>query len=522
MYSGTVLPLEMGLDGLYSTKRVPIQGLIVARNLTLENNVIQKEGGATTKTASALAAAIMAMIDWWSDTVTQRTIAILNNGTVLRDTGTWTFGTTVTTGTALTVASRTPFFYAGGREKPANNRKLFLLTGNQTPQVGSGDFTTMANISKPAADWGGSNQPTAGAIHQGRNWMIAGNTAYFSTATDHEDFTGTGSGSISVTPGRGQYLSALVPYRRMLVVWQYPYGIQVINTTDATVANWYVTPQSDAVGCAGAMGAVPTQDDVLFIDANFHFNLLSATGVDRDATASDVSTRKIGQYIRDQIDPNRGPWIQMVWYGPKQQVWVGCSALGAVTNNRKLIADFNLYQRGAVDAIKYSVSDRDVNQSIMVSLLNGVPTPYIGDNAGNVLVCDTSTRSKDAAGYTGIWQTDHSDLGEIDADFRDRRKNFDYLDIEFEPTGTSQLSVNIYIDGVLKTSTPINYDMTGGGVALGTFLIGTDKLSTSSVKKRLRHRLTWAGTRISIEGSNADPAGDFRISRLYLGCRRAE
>ncbi|KKL74242.1 hypothetical protein LCGC14_2066870, partial [marine sediment metagenome] len=250
-YVGSTLEVPLGIDGMFGIKRIPITGLLQARNITLENNLIEKLGGATRQNAVALSGGVAAELDWWPDSVTQRFIVVTDDGGVFRDTGPWTFPTTVLAAGTLTIAGQSPHLVEGGNEAPGSNKKLFLFTGNDAVRVGSGDFVAMTTIANPPADWAGARQPRTGAVHQARLWGFLEHTAYFSTPDDHEDFTGVGSGSIPIEPGVGQFISGALPTRLMLIVGKFPRGLFIVNTSDITIANWRYDPQSRAIGPAG-------------------------------------------------------------------------------------------------------------------------------------------------------------------------------------------------------------------------------------------------------------------------------
>ena len=514
-YAGQVLPIPAGVDGLYGVRRIPITGLLRGRNLTLENNMWEKWGGATNQNGTALASDILALHDWWSDLSTQRTIAVLDTGAVRRDTGDWTFGTAVTLGTALTLANIPPHLVTGGQETPSRNKKLFCFTGQQTPQVGSGDFTTMANIATPSSAWSGANQPAGGVIHEGRLFVWVGHTLYWSTTADHENFTGAGSGSLPIYPGEGIEIRCAISLRKMLVLFKFPRGIYIFDTSDSTPGNWRADPQSRAVGSPGPYTALAIPNDVLFLDRECNLHLLSATSVLRDATSSNISAPKLGLFTREQFDPSRSPYAHLGWYSDKSQAIVCLSALGAAVNNRIILVDFNNPQVGP----RFTYSDRDTPQSLMMRDTAGVAIPYIGTDDGFVQRLDRSARNKNAAAYTGQFQIDHTDIGEL-AGWAGRPSLFDYLEFEFEGVGAYNLSVNCYVDGELRTATPITYSMTGSGVALGVFVLGVDRLAELAPAKA-RRRLFWRGTYFSFEGLNSGVDETFRIRKAFLGVRRA-
>jgi len=314
MYQGTRIPMPLAADGLYGTRKIPMAGLRVARGVTLETaGQIEKEGGAVKLTASALPSRIVALYDWWPDAATQRTIAVTSGGGVYRDDGAaWSFATTIYAEGTLTI-SQPPHLVAAAGETPAAARKLFLVTGNNTVRIGTGDFTTMAELAvgKTPADWAGATQPPCLAAHAGRLWAFLRHTAYYSKLTDHEDFAGAGSGSLPLQPGEGDRIVAAVSFRKMLVVFKYPTGIYVIDASAPSPANWGTDLQTRAVGSCGPWTALSLTDDVLFLSAELNVHLLSATNVLRDATASDISTPKLGPWARATVNPARAAWAHL-------------------------------------------------------------------------------------------------------------------------------------------------------------------------------------------------------------------
>ena len=520
-YQGVVVPIPVAVDGGYGTQKIPLSGLRRFRGITLENNQLEKEGGATSQNATALVVGsqgIVAQFDWWPDAATQRHIAVGGNGAVFRDAGTWTFPTTVIAAGTLTIANQPPHLIDGGFETPGRNRKLFLMTGTDAVRVGSGDFTTMSVVANPPADWTGAQQPLCGVIHQGRFWGAVGHTVYYSSLTDHEDFrSASGGGSIPIAPGVGFGIRCLKSIRGILVILKYPRGIYLLDTSNVTATNWRYDTQSNAVGTGGPYGAIEVPNDLLIVNSDLSLHLLSATNVLRDAASSDISSPKLGTWIRDNLNANRSAWAHAVWYSDKRQVWIGAAATGSVVNDRRVLVDFNRPDVGP----RFTYSERDTQQSLVMRLLNGVERPYLGDDTGLVMKLDETARSKNGAGYMGQAQIDHLDLGEAEPSFTDRVKNFDFLDLETLAVGAYNLSINIYIDGVLVTPTPLTISLAGAGAVLGSFVLDVDRLA-EAVTARTRTFLPWSGVRISVELFNSGIDETFQVPRMFIGARVAE
>src|SRR5262245_16365753 len=170
-YRGLIAELPLGPDGQTGSKNLstvrPTQ-LLKARNLTLENFTLQKEGGTTKYTPSAIdgGTPIQGGWDWWPTDGVQRSVIFTGSGKLLKDSGSGAYGTTLNTG--LTATSVVPVFVEGSKEAAANNRKLFCFTGKNPIQVLAADGVTTTDLATPPVDWSGANQPITGMVHEGR------------------------------------------------------------------------------------------------------------------------------------------------------------------------------------------------------------------------------------------------------------------------------------------------------------------------------------------------------------------
>ena len=200
-YDGDVIELPMlgGLTGTRNQALIRPDQLIAARNVSFDTGTIRKMGGALKYNDTAITGdpTVIGGWDWIPSANVQRMVVVLDDGTIKKDSGAGTFPTTLASG--LTVTDTVPTFVEGGKETAANNRKLFIFTGKNAVQMLDGDGATTAAIATPPADWSAANQPTCGANHEGRIWG-AGNAndphrVYYSTQTNHADFTGSGSGA---------------------------------------------------------------------------------------------------------------------------------------------------------------------------------------------------------------------------------------------------------------------------------------------------------------------------------------
>src|SRR5262245_8206289 len=225
-YRGLVVPLPVGQQGFTGTEN-PSQAdpghCLFVDGVELQAGVIRKEVGATKFNASALGsgATIVSGINWTPTPGNRRDVVFLDNGSVLKDTGAGTFGTTMVSG-LNDARDPPPWFLVAGGEAVGAPRKLMMFSSTNQVKFADADGNTLANIGGPPADWtGAGNFPTFGVQHAFRVFAGGNNSdphrLYYSTTTDHEDFAGAGSGTLAIYPGEGERLVGAVSFRGSLV-----------------------------------------------------------------------------------------------------------------------------------------------------------------------------------------------------------------------------------------------------------------------------------------------------------------
>lgn len=514
-YIGQVveIPMQGGLTGTKNQALIKPSQLLQALNVAFDTGAVSKEGGASKYNSTVITGAptIIGGWDWWPSDGVQRMIVNLSDGTIKKDSGAGTFAVTLASG--LTVSGTVPMYVEGGKEVAANNRKLFIFTGKNVVQVLSGDGATTANIATPPADWSGANQPVCGAIHEARLWG-AGNLndphrVYYSDTASHEAFTGGVSGSISVYPGEGEKIVGMMSFKGLLIIWKYPKGIYYIDTTDPTVANWKVRVVTRGTGGVSPLGQVIIDNDVLYLDAQGNYQLLSATQEFGNMAVNNLSQRnQINTFLRDNVNISQLMRTRAIYYGHKREAHFVLTALGGAVNNRRMVVDFN------AEEPRFRFSDRDTNDTIWLRQdTDSIQHPVIGDNAGFVWLIDRTVRNKDGVGYAGLFQTAQLDFSHVDIKFGIKRKNGQFLELVAEPKGNWNLAVEVQWDGI--TTQTVSFNMGNAGAAIGSFILDTDALGNDTLINKKR-RITGGGRRFSLIARNAGAGEDFSISRFFL------
>lgn len=515
-YTGIIAEIPTGGGGLNGSKnqsQVRADQLVTARNLDLSRGTISKMGGASKYNAVAITGAptVIGGWDWWPTAGTQRMVVVLSDGTIKKDSGLADFPVTLASG--LTVSDTTPMFVEGGKEAAAGNRKLFIFTGQNQVKVLSGDGATVSNVATPPADWA-TNFPTFGFLHEGRLWAGGNsndpNRLYYSTLTNHEDFTGAGSGSISLFPGEGEKLVMATSYKGLAIGWKFPVGIYLIDTSDPTVANWRVARLTLGTGGVSPLGYVLIDNDIVFLDPNGNFQLLSAVQEFGDAANTNLSQRdQINPFMRDNINFGQLHRARGIYYAAKREAIFTFARGNGTTQDTQMVLDFN-QPNGA----RFHLRDRDTNTAIWLRKdISNTPRPVIGDNAGFVWKLDQTVKTKDGAAYTGEFQTPHLDLSHLDVKLATRLKVGQFLELVTEPTGNWNLAVDIVWDGIVSQT--VSFSMGSSGASLGSFVLGTDTLGGDSIQNGKR-RIVGSGRRFSLVARNAGAGEDFSIVRFFL------
>ena len=512
-YKGLVAEIPLALDGLVGVKNLtevlPTQ-LIATEAIAFTEGTITKEGGTLEYTSGTPFSTdkIIALHDWWPTEALQRIIAVDSAGNMKKDSGSGSFSTTLKTG--LSTSALEGVFVEGGAESISANRKLFYFNGSNAVQVLSGDGATTSDIATPAADWA-TTKPRTGCLHEGRLWGFTAQRAYYSTLTNHEDFTGAGSGTMPVYPGEGEAIEAAVSFKGLLLVFKKPRGIYLIDTSDPDATKWRVKPLTRAVGIAGPNAWAMIDNDVAFMHEEGSVHLVSAVQEFGDMQASSLSDRMIlAPFLRDNINEINIRSARAVYYYTKRELHFAVPGITSSVNNRRLVFDLTLWP----DKPRARWSERDTCVSLALRKdSQGVERPIFGDDAGNIFLMDQTAKEENGAAYLGMFQTAHLDFGHLDPSLKSKRKNYEFLELIVEPTGNWSINVDVYLDG--RFSQAIDFNLGVLGEVLGTFTLDVDQLGGGSVLNR-RKRLLGSGRRISFVVKNAGLGQDFSIAKMLV------
>jgi hypothetical protein len=515
-YQGITARIPVGMQGFSGSKNpseMQPGHLQVVEGVMLEGGVIRKLGGAQKLNAATLGSAILAGTTW-NISELPYDIVFLNSGSVMRGSG-GAFPTTLVAGlTADTLPP--PVFVVGGGETVGQLAKLFIFSKSNQVKVLNSAGTAFASITTPPADWAAAKFPTFGAAHVGRLWG-GGNTSdphriYYSTASDHQNFTGADSGSLAVYPGEGDKLVAGVSYREKLILFKYPRGIYIVDTADPLPANWRVAKISNAVGTLSQNTVVIMENDLAYLDHVGSIHMISATNTIGDVNTSNLShVADIDVFVRERANLASLAKACGIWYSARRELWFFIPRVGDDSDTLLIIVNFNSPQVGP----RFLLSTRDVAKSMWLRQdATKIERPMIGDDVGFVWQLDHPTFNKDGVAYPFRLETADTDLGYIDPRIATRNKNVEFLELTSEPSGSWSMKVEVWMDDALTAT--VNFGMGVDTSTIGAFALGTNRLSTKSIRSQ-RMKVGGSGRRIRLVATNDGLNEDISLAEFFIG-----
>jgi len=517
-YRGIVATLPVGLTGFNGSRnasKLAPGDFSFCEGTDVDGQVLIKDGGATKLNSSALGAPskVLAGTNWSPSVGSDHDIVVLGNGQIRKDTGAGTWPTLLNTISAPSVFP--PFFVRAGGESLGSTRKLFIFTESAQVQMLSGTNNTCAAITTPPADWA-SSFPIGGVQHANRLWGFGNGSdphrIYYSTTGNHQDFTGSGSGTFSVYPGEGEQIVAALSFRGLLIVAKYPNGLYVIDTRDPDFTLWRVDKLNSAVGACSPWCMLQISNDILLLDNGGNFHIMSAVTDFSDISTSDVGrAQNLGPFMRANVSLTAMRKAMGMWYAAKSKAWFMVPLLGSVDNNLRIVIDFN----DATAGPRFYLSRRDIACSLWSRPdVSKVRRPTTGDDVGFVRTMDTETRNKDGALYRMEFDTAEMDFSSVDPQLSGHVKNGQYLEITADLVRNTMIQVTPTWDGFIGT--PFFVIVGSLGAALDNFVLDTDALSASGTVTT-HDRLVGSGRRLKLSMLNTVLDDEVRISEIRVG-----
>lgn len=515
-YIGNTATIPLGQMGLLTdlpSGEIPKGALIKANNISLETGLIEKARGDAKYNTQVLPAGIVALHDYWPETQTQRLFAACTDGKIYRDIGDRLFSSATAIATGLGTLTPRSMFIEGGQEVSLAEKKLFFFSAGQNQvKVLEGDGVAFADIDSPATDWTTPNFPTFGFVHRNRLWAFMKQRAYASATDDHEDFAGGTVLTQNIFPGEGGNLIGGHVFKGRAFVFKEGGFVYYLEDSDPDSDNWVWLKLSSNFGLASPHGIFESVNDMIALNETGTPTSYSAVEALGDIESADVFRMlSIENFLRENLSLSGLDVLHTLYYEAKKIAYITARTSYRTTNNNMIVIDFNRQQPRVVLWPK--------NQADCLALrrdIYRVLRPMYGSADGYVYLMDQEDRLVGSDSFTGEFKTSHYDFRDLGANVAHKNKLFDFLAVEFKPTGAWDIAIDVYIDG--SFSETINYSMDVRDDGLGTFTLGSDDLGREETQT-IQKPLHGSGRRISFHVRGTGSNQNFALASFTVGFR---
>ena len=321
---------------------------------------------------------------------------------------------------------------------------------------------------------------------------------YYTALGLHEDWVGTGSGSIDIFSDDGDRITGLWSMKDELLIFKGPnHGsiYRLIGSSPTGAQAFQLVPFLRGVGCTSQQSIVAMREDLLWWDQN-GIHSLRATAAFGDYALGFVSA-PIASLFRDELNHSRFGFVWGQAFVAEGYVLWTVSQTGATTNNLVLMLDFRFtpprfsrwpaYQMASIGMVLDGTRGR---------------IPWFGSYTGFVCRGNSTTPTVNTLAYTTRVQFPYLSFGDPFYD-----KGVLHGRIAFRPKADTDFTVSYRRDeNVLQTATiaqagtVITLGDAAAPVAATDFMLDVDLLDSSL----LRHEFF-------------DMEGTFKDLQLELG-----
>lgn len=221
----------------------------------------------------------------------------------------------------------------------------FLIIGSDSSSdvPRSWDQTTFQNLagSPPrfsfSTNWK-SRQFAAGVY-------TAPSTLYYSPSADPEDWTGAGSGSITVSPNDGDMIVGIISHKNELIIFKGPYKGSIHRLQGSTPSDFAVVPFIKGIPAVWQNSIFRFGDDVGWLSPFGTVHSLNATDKFGNYVQSYL-TYPIGSHVRENMNHGRLRQAWAVDVPNRGYVLITYPDAGQTNNNRCLMMDYRWLPQG--------------------------------------------------------------------------------------------------------------------------------------------------------------------------------
>jgi hypothetical protein len=418
---------------------------------------VRKIGGTTTigDQMESGSFPVMGIYDYWrigtAGSATRRRICHVGTK-ILEDNDTSTWGLNGDTGLSL-------FSGLDSGKQPNYNtfNDLLIIASDSTSDVPkSWDQTTAQNLAGSPPNFAFS------VSHNNRVWA-AGNVAfpsrlYYCAADDPEDWTGSGSGFIDISPGDGDEIRGIASYKADLWVFKGPYKGSIHRITGFTPADFQRKLFIHGLACVGHSTIAQFNDDIVFMTPSGSLRSLKATAAFGDFNDAALTT-PINDWLVDNVNKSvlKNAWV--VTDPTRSKLYVSIPTAASTTNDTMLCYDYQFMQIQKPNRwSKISAWDGNCLSQVWVSGLQQIQG---GGSDGYARTFNVNARSIDGSGVIRSLV----DCPYLNYGSSTQYKTITQVGITLSPKGQDIIEYLWNRDSQYDNS--VSLDQGGGGVELG-------------------------------------------------------
>ena len=319
--------------------------------------------------------------------------------------------------------------------------------------------------------------------------------------------------TFSIFPGEGEGIITAAVYRGLLFIFKKPLGVYVVDGRDPNISNWVVTRYSGEFGVSSPHAVLQVLTDLVAANSIGSLTSLAASDAFGDFEAGDIlQNAKVETYIRSQINAAGLPYIHSLYWPEKKLALFTAQSGITDLRDRMIVLD-----AGRQNLRVMLDSKERPNCLALKKGSNGVARPMYGAADGFVYLMEQDTYNRDSVAYMGEFQTAYNDLSQLDQGLAGKNKIFDFLKVDYIPTGNNDFSCGVYVDGGLRQTLVFSQYL---GIGLDAFVLDVDSLAADPVSSSNRKPLkSCTGNKISFRFYNNSSNESFRIERIVLSFR---
>ena len=396
--------------------------------------------------------------------------------------------------------------------------ELYFFDGQTRPQTWDGAAAGTSNITTPAADWSGTDQPKYVLKHglgaSQRLWAMGvpgfEYRMYYSSNGDGKVFSGGTSGNIDIETRDGFGLVGMFEFgERLFGVGKRK--IYQIEDSDASTANWGYSAAQWEGGAAHHWLIAKTPNDVICMMEDGEIYSVGAVQSYGDYKAASVSRPSfIHNWIKDNASLSDIGKFHCI-YDP---VLRACLFF-VMRNGASSIDTALVYFIDRAPQEAWSVHDNLVNPSgygafcsFLVRETAGNYKVYTGGYAGYMWSLNMASRSDNDAAYACKFRGPPDPYGNARVQKRYRRGW-----LVFSPAGAFSATVRWWVDQVAQTDISVSTVSTGGTYGSGVW--GTAVYGQQEIAET-KFELGAIGKRLQIEIDNSNVDEDLFCSKIMI------